>query len=68
MLVVFLSSVSHWILVNQKNLSVDDILFGYDLLFEKNKLWAKQRWLGIQTQQNPSDAWTASTRAGGFGV
>lgn len=40
-----------------RNITSDDIVFGYDLLFEKYKLWAKQRWLGIQTQQDPSDAW-----------
>jgi cephalosporin hydroxylase len=38
-------------------LTADEITFGYDLLFERNKLWAKQRWLGVQSQQNPSDAW-----------
>lgn len=34
-----------------------DWAFAYDRFFETNKLWAKQRWMGVQTQQNPNDAW-----------
>ncbi|CAD7966459.1 unnamed protein product, partial [Amoebophrya sp. A120] len=29
----------------------------YDVLFEYNRLWAKQRWMGTITMQNPMDAW-----------
>ncbi len=34
-----------------------DAVFSYDAFFEYNRLWAKQRWLGIHAEQNPSDAW-----------
>ena len=40
-----------------KRFSVEDVTFGYDLLYERNALWAQQRWMGVQCQQNPSDAW-----------
>lgn len=34
-----------------------DVSFAYDVLYESNKLWARQRFMGVQTQQNPMDAW-----------
>ena len=34
-----------------------DWAFQYDKIFETNKLWAQQRWFGVQTQQNPNDSW-----------
>jgi cephalosporin hydroxylase len=38
-------------------LSVDDVTFGFDQLYEHNKLWAQQRFMGVQCQQDPMDAW-----------
>lgn len=43
--------------LNHKGHTVDEVTFGYDLLYERNALWAQQRWMGVQSQQNPSDAW-----------
>ena len=39
-----------------KEILVDDILFGYDLLFENEHRFASGSWLGAQTQQDPTDA------------
>lgn len=39
-----------------KRVSVDDVLFGYDVLFEDRQLFAKQRWRGMAIQQDPNDA------------
>ncbi|CAD7931457.1 unnamed protein product [Amoebophrya sp. A25] len=30
----------------------------YDVLFEFNRLWSKQRWMGTIAMQNPVDAWS----------
>ena len=38
-------------------LSIDDVTFGYDQLYEYNRIWAQQRFMGVQCQQNPMDAW-----------
>lgn len=38
-------------------LSVDDVVYGYDQLYEHNQLWAQQRFMGVQCQQDPMDAW-----------
>lgn len=43
-------------LYKDKELIVDDILYGYDVLFELNTRFAASSWLGVQNQQNPSDA------------
>jgi hypothetical protein len=43
-------------LYKDKEILVDDILYGYDILFEKNFLFATSSWLGVQNQQDPSDA------------
>ena len=43
-------------LYKEKELIVDDILFGYDILFENNARYASSSWLGSQFQQDPSDA------------
>lgn len=39
-----------------KRLSVDDILYGYEILYEERQLFGMQRWLGTGLQQDPSDA------------
>jgi cephalosporin hydroxylase len=36
--------------------SVDDILYGYDVLFEVDALFSAGSWLGIQFQSSPHDA------------
>jgi cephalosporin hydroxylase len=38
-----------------RKVSVDTILFGYDLLYERKELWRATTWLGIQIQQDPND-------------
>jgi cephalosporin hydroxylase len=43
-------------LYKEKEIIVDDILYGYDLLFEKTKRFGLSKWLGVQCQQDPSDA------------
>ena len=43
-------------LYKDKEIIVDDILYGYDLLFEREAKFASSSWLGIQAQQDPSDA------------
>lgn len=42
--------------VNGKQLTADDILFGYDKLFEQD-LYLRTRWLGTLSSQDPMDAW-----------
>jgi cephalosporin hydroxylase len=37
-------------------ISVDDILYGYDVLFEKDVLFSAGSWLGVQFQSSPQDA------------
>ena len=37
-------------------ISIDDILFGYDVLFEDDLLWGAGSWLGVQFQSSPQDA------------
>ena len=43
-------------LYKDKEIIVDDILYGYDVLFEKTQRFALSKWLGVQCQQDPSDA------------
>jgi hypothetical protein len=43
-------------LYKNKEILVDDILYGCDILFERNFLFATSSWLGVQNQQDPSDA------------
>ena len=38
-------------------LSASQVDAAYDGLYEKNRLWARQRWMGVQCQQDPTDAW-----------
>lgn len=37
-------------------ISVDDVLYGYDVLFEKDVLFSAGSWLGAQFQSSPHDA------------
>jgi len=39
-----------------KKLTVDDVLFGYDVLFQQRTMYDKMRWKGMVIQQDPSDA------------
>ena len=48
-------------LYKDKEIIIDDILYGYDLLFENENKFALPSWLGIQTQQDPSDAFLIQT-------
>ena len=41
---------------NNYHISVDDILFGYDVLFEVDGLYSTGSWLGAQFQSSPQDA------------
>mmetsp|Transcript_52081 Transcript_52081/g.111485 ORF Transcript_52081/g.111485 Transcript_52081/m.111485 type:complete len:411 (-) Transcript_52081:76-1308(-) len=36
--------------------TVDDILFGYDVLYEQQYMYMAQRWRGMIMQQDPADA------------
>ena len=38
-------------------LSAEEAALAYDAHFEANKMWAKQRWLGVHAEQTPIDAW-----------
>ncbi|CAF1428614.1 unnamed protein product [Adineta ricciae] len=37
-------------------INVDDILYGYDVLFENDYLFTASSWLGVQYQSTPNDA------------
>lgn len=41
---------------NGVTLCGDQIIYGYDLMFEKQKLFALNTWLGVPNQQDPQDA------------
>lgn len=47
--------------VNGKVLTFDDILYGYDLIFEDLALFSQTSWFGVSTQQDPSDAFQLSS-------
>jgi len=47
--------------VNGKTLTFDDILYGYDLMFENLALFSYTTWFGVSTQQDPSDAFQLSS-------
>jgi cephalosporin hydroxylase len=47
--------------INGKELSFDDILYGYDLIFENLGLFSFTSWFGVSTQQDPSDAFQLSS-------
>jgi len=44
--------------VDSRRLNVDEVLFGYDLIFESHRLFLGSSWLGVQSMQNPADAWS----------
>mmetsp|Transcript_34217 Transcript_34217/g.97209 ORF Transcript_34217/g.97209 Transcript_34217/m.97209 type:complete len:372 (-) Transcript_34217:89-1204(-) len=47
--------------VNGKTLTFDDILYGYDLIFENLALFSYTSWFGVGVQQDPSDAFQLSS-------
>jgi len=49
------------VLVNDKLLTFDDILYGYDLMFESLALFSHTMWFGVSVQQDPSDAFQLSS-------
>merc|ERR550537_1908907 len=49
------------ITVGKKNITFDDIIYGYDLMFENLALFSHTSWFGVATQQDPSDAFQLST-------
>eukprot|EP00401_Gymnodinium_catenatum_P066399 CAMPEP_0117621546 /NCGR_PEP_ID=MMETSP0784-20121206/87688_1 /TAXON_ID=39447 /ORGANISM="" /LENGTH=349 /DNA_ID=CAMNT_0005425471 /DNA_START=106 /DNA_END=1155 /DNA_ORIENTATION=+ len=42
--------------INGKVLTFDDIIYGYDLMFENLALFSHTSWFGVSIQQDPSDA------------
>lgn len=42
--------------VNGKTLTFDDILYGYDIMFENLALFSHTMWFGVSVQQDPTDA------------
>ncbi|PNH07246.1 Rhamnosyl O-methyltransferase [Tetrabaena socialis] len=40
---------------NGRTIRVDDVLYGYDSLFEQRHLFSAGSWLGVQLQQDPQD-------------
>lgn len=44
-------------LENGRAIPLDDILYGYDVVFEMERLFTKTRWLGTVSSQDPVDAW-----------
>jgi cephalosporin hydroxylase len=48
-------------LINGKTLTFDDILYGYDLMFENLAMFSRTSWFGVSVQQDPSDAFALSS-------
>jgi len=44
------------VVVNNKTLTFDDIIYGYDIMFENLALFSHTMWFGVSVQQDPSDA------------
>ncbi|GIL43532.1 hypothetical protein Vafri_1239 [Volvox africanus] len=40
---------------NGHSIRMDDILYGYDWVFESKRLFSAGSWLGVQNQQDPAD-------------
>lgn len=53
----FIESESPIPLEGGKEIKLDDVLYGYDVLFETRRLFTKTRWLGTVSSQDPIDAW-----------
>merc|ERR1719399_908939 len=47
--------------VNGKVLTFDDILYGYDIMFENLALFSHTMWFGVSVQQDPTDAFQLSS-------
>lgn len=54
---LFLANESLIPLEGGRNIRLDDILYGYDVLFESQRLFTRTRWLGTVSSQDPIDAW-----------
>lgn len=39
-----------------RRLTVDEVLLGYDMLYERRRLFDRQRWKGMILEQDPNDA------------
>ena len=39
---------------NGKRITVDDVLYGYDIIFEAKKMFLETRWLGVLNMQDPT--------------
>ena len=44
------------IAVNGKVVSLDDVVFGYERVFQSLELFSSVSWLGVSMQQTPNDA------------
>lgn len=49
------------LVINGKQITFDEILYGYDLMFENLQLFTHTSWFGVSTQQDPSDAFALSS-------
>jgi len=49
------------LVVNGKTLTFDDIIYGYDVMFENLALFSHTMWHGVSVQQDPSDAFQLSS-------
>jgi len=52
----FIPNADHSVEVNGKKLTVDDIVFGYDLLYEQAHMFSMAHFMGMYLQQDPNDA------------
>jgi len=52
----FIPNANHSVEVNGKKLTVDDIVFGYDLLFQEAHMFSMAHFMGMYLQQDPNDA------------
>lgn len=54
---LFLDSQRLIPLEDGRQIVLDDVLYGYDVLFETQRLFRMTRWLGTVASQDPMDAW-----------
>ena len=52
----FLNASDTVLVGNGCTVTVDDILYGYDVLFEEKEFWRETTWLGVLNMQDPTDA------------